>query len=174
MQYDLIKVSETDPTRCSNLPCRNKAIEGATLCPKCGGPVQLKALEKKSLRTYNLSKYRARLDEFSVDPNIKGLREEIGILRIVLEEKMNSCQTNMELLASAHIISDMCVKIEKLVSSCQRLEKSMGNHLDKTQVTQLGMEIVQIIGTHVTDSETIDAISKDLLVVIERMSNESE
>jgi len=173
------KVPENHPQRCQNTnaagnPCLNKALEGCTYCSACGGARQRVVQEQKSIRTYRLAKFQARLNEFATDPNIKGLRDEIGILRIMLEERLNSLSTPLEILSHTHTISDLASKIEKLVTSCHKLEKSMGEYLDKNTIVQLGMEIVQIITRHVDDPKAIDNIAGELSTLISRTINESE
>lgn len=152
-------------------PCQNKKLPGVDYCAKCGGGKALKDKEKKSLRAYRLAKYQARMEDFANHSQVKGLREEIGILRILMEEKLNSLNTPLELLAHTHTISDLAIKIEKLVTSCHKLEKSMDTFLDSNQVVQLGLEIVKIITTHVDDPKAIENISNDLAKVMERIFN---
>tara|TARA_Y100000034_G_C6757069_1_gene336911 strand:+ start:109 stop:645 length:537 start_codon:yes stop_codon:yes gene_type:complete len=174
MKYELIKLSEGHPDRCENTPCPYQKVEETPYCPRCGGPKIAKDQEKKRIRTYHLAKFQARLDDFVVDPNVKSLREEIGICRIILEEKLNLCQSSMDMIVQSHAISDLCMKIEKLVSSCQRIEKSMGQYLDKNQIIQLGLEISQIIGDEITDADLIGRITDRFTTVIERMIHESQ
>jgi len=152
----------------------NKRIEGCDFCSACGDAVQAIAQEKQRIRTYRLAKFQARMDDLVDHANVKSLRDEIAILRIVMEERLNSLSTPMEILSHAHTISDLAVKIEKLVSSCHKIEKSMGEYLDKNTIVQLGMEIVQIVTRHVDDGKAIDNIAKDLSDVISRTINEPE
>jgi len=146
--------------------CPNEAMEGSDFCPACGGPPQLKAREQKSLSGYMLAKYQARMSDFADSDGIKSLKDEIGILRILMEERLNQIQTPLDLLTHTHTISDLATKIEKLVSSCQRLDKLTGQFLDKSQVVQLGLEILTIITKHVDDQKAIDNITEDLLSLI--------
>jgi len=174
MQHTLTKTKANDPTRCQFEHCVFKSVEGTERCPKHGGANIALSNEKQSIRTYRLSKFQARLEEFANDPNVKSLREEIGILRILMEEKFNSIATDLDLIAQAGGISDLCMKIEKLVSSCQRIEKSMGQYLDKNQVTQLGTETVQVIAENIKDPDVIEAITDGIITIMKRLLNESK
>lgn len=150
-------------------PCENKKLDGVNYCAKCGGGKALADKEKRSLSAYRLAKFQDRVSRFSDHSGIKGLRDEIGILRMVMEERLNQINTPLELLTHTHTISDLAVKIEKLVTSCHKLEKSMDTFLDANQVMQLGLEIVQIITTHVDDPKAIENISNDLAKTLERI-----
>ena len=172
MHHDMKHVSKHDPTCCQYGDCTWQSVEGQNHCAKHGGAVELSQEKKELVRTYNLTKFRAKLDHFSGDENVKGLREEIGILRIVMEERLNQCQTGVDLLSHAHMIGELATKIEKLVSSCNKIEKSLGQYLDKNSVVQLGMEIVTIVTRHVDDTKAIDNIATELIQVIERITSD--
>lgn len=171
-QYETVKANGIDdPEKCEHSGCINKRLEGVQFCAFHGGNRQLSVQENQNLRTYRLAKFQAQLDKFASQPNIKNLRDEIAILRIMMEERLNSLSSPLEIMAHTHTISDLCMKIEKLVTSCHKLEKSMGNYLDKTAVIQLGMEIVQIITKYVKDGDAIDAIAKELASAIDRVAS---
>ena len=167
--YETEKTDNPDE-RCEHPGCINKKLNGATMCGFHGGNKQIQSQENRNIRTYRLAKFQAQLDKFANQPNIKSLRDEIGILRIMMEERLNSLNSPLEIMAHTHTISDLCMKIEKLVTSCHKLEKSMGNYLDKSAVIQLGMEIVQIITKYVKDASAIDAIAKELAAAIDRVA----
>lgn len=173
------KVPTGHPEQCEGIKpsgnrCQNKKLEDCDYCSACGGAVQAKNKEKNRIYSINLAKYRDRVNHLSDHSEIKSLREEIGILRMVLEERLNSIKSPVELVSHMHTISDTILKIEKLVTSCHKLEKSMGQHLDKTAIMQFGQEIVQIITTHVDDTKAIDNIINDLTKLTERIFNETE
>ena len=100
---------------------------------------------------YRLAKYQARVDELKEHNEVKTLRNEIGVLRMLLEEKMNRANTDAELVMMAGPISDLVMKIEKLVSSCQRLENSLGNLLDKQQMKNIATQLLNVLTEKVND-----------------------
>jgi len=164
--------TKDDPLCCQYDNCTWEVVKGQTHCAKHGGCVELKNAEKSKVRTYTLTKFRAQMTHFLDDDNIKGLREEIGILRIVLQERLNMCESSVDLLSHAHTIGDLAMKIEKLVSSCNKIEKSLGQYLDQNAIVQLGMEVVAIVTKHVDDTKAIENIADDLIKVIERIGKD--
>ncbi len=169
------RVKEDDPRRCqAQKHCQYEAMEGSKYCAACGGTNELKSIEAKELKNYRLTQVRFResLNRFTENDNLKSLREEIAILRMLMEERLNSIQSPIEILAHTHTISDLTLKIEKLVSSCDKIDKAMGNYLDKAALVQLGMEIVGIITNNISDLDTIDKISTELAELIERLLND--
>lgn len=159
-------VPEESPDRCQAVhpkgQCRYKQVAGAAYCPMHGGNKGAESKNAKSLSNYRLSKWQLRVDEFAGHDKVKSLREEIGILRILLEETVNKCSDTVDLVLNSSKIADLVAKIEKLVVSCHRLESNLGLMLDKQAAMQLASEFVEIIGRHVKDEEALSLISNDV------------
>lgn len=126
----------------------------------------MNSLAEKSKRVYRLSKWQKRVEEHADSEHVKGLREEIGILRVVLEEVMAVCHDSTTLLMYSNRISDLVVKIEKLVSSCHRLEQSSGLLLDKSAALNIGAQIVEIVSRFVANEEALDQIGEGIVQAI--------
>lgn len=167
MKYQKVE-DENDPQRCQGTlqqgQCRNKAIAGSEFCPMHARHEHHE--KKRAARNYNLTAYQARLDELVEAPAIMSLREEIAILRMLLERRLNSCQTDLELQANAMVVSELITKIEKVLSSCHRLEASTGLLLDKPAALALGNKILEIIANHIEDEDTLDTIASEILHAI--------
>lgn len=168
------------PNRCQQVipnigQCRNQAVEGGVKCLAHGGHKELESQRAVSLRIFRLGQWQARADEFNSHPNIKSLREEVGILRILLEERFAHCKSSTDLMLQAGPISDLVLKIEKVVASCHRLESAMGEHLEKGQLMIFAGEIVNIIAEVIgDDQEKLDLISTRILGLIGKgLNNES-
>ena len=119
--------------------------------------------QKEVKRNYQLREWKRRVEDFADSDQIKSLREEIGIMRLVMEEMLNRCADATDLLMFSHRIGDAAMKIEKLVVSCDKLEGRMGLLLSKRAVVQLAGQYVQIINNYVTDPEIIDQISMEMI-----------
>tara|TARA_Y100000310_G_scaffold299441_1_gene334292 strand:- start:115 stop:666 length:552 start_codon:yes stop_codon:yes gene_type:complete len=172
----ITKVDREDhPNRCQAVndkgQCWNFAVEGGTFCLCHGGNKQLEAIAAKGLKNYRIGVWQARLDKLVDNPNIKSLRDEVAILRMILEEVINKCMDSKDLILKSSIISDLVVKVEKLVSSCHKMEGSMGQLLDKSAILQFAAEIIQIIGDTVTDEKQMNIISEKILESVGRMGN---
>jgi len=81
---------------------------------------------------------------------------------------MNKCHDRTDLLMYSSKISDLAIKIEKLVSSCDRLERNMGEMMDKPTALKFASKVVDIVGRHVTDSRQLDSISHEILEELRR------
>lgn len=158
--------------------CGNFAEPGVSRCPLHGANKQLQAQENNSLRLYRLAKFQTRADQLTDHSKVKSLREEIAILRILLEEKINQCDDTHSLLLMSGPISDLIMKIEKIVASCHRLESSLGGLLDKTKVKQIANEMMNSVATRASEiledipdtkiSELLEAVAADVLASMEK------
>jgi hypothetical protein len=132
----------------------------------------MKKKEEASKRLYRLAKWQGRINEIADHEGVKSLREEIGILRMMLEETMGRCQDQTDLLLYSSKISDLVMKIEKVVSSCHRLEASTGMLLDKAAALHLASVMVEIISEYVNDDSAIDSIAGKIVQAIGSQQSE--
>jgi hypothetical protein len=166
------KIVEADsPKRCQGIggqsgQCRYEHVEGSKFCPMHGGQAAVNAKNEATKRLYRLQKWQDRVSHIADHDKIKSLREEIGILRVVLEEIWNSCNDSQTLILNSSKIADLTTRLEKLVSSCHRLETSTGMLLDKGAALHIASVIIGIISDFVSDAEAIDQISHRIVTVI--------
>lgn len=161
-----------DPKRCQGVlktgQCTYFALEHSKFCQRHGGNKGQEEHERESLRTYRVAQWQARIGEFADSEKVKSLREDIGVLRLVLEETLSICKDSNDLLMYASRITDTVIKIEKLVASCHRLETATGNTLDKQQALQFAATVVEIIGRHVVDADAVDAVQSEIMQLLSR------
>ena len=131
-------------------------------------------LQEETKRNYRLKRWQQRVNEFASNDQVKSLKEEIGILRMMLEEMLNKCEDTTDLMLYAHRISDLILKIERVVVSCDRLEHKMGMLLSKDAVLQLAGTYVNIINNYVTDADTIEQISEEMVKATKFITLETE
>lgn len=169
------------PSRCSSVnsqgQCPNLGykLEDGTRVANCkahGGARQAQSKRKQSLRNYQLDKWNAKLAAKADADGIKSLRDEIGILRIVLEERLNKCNDAMDLILQSGPISDLVMKINTVVQSCHKLEKNMGHLLDKQAILQFAQVVVGIVSNVLEDQpEEINKIADQILGAVGEMGS---
>lgn len=150
MSDEIERVEENSSLRCQQVTpqgqCRNKILEGANL-PFCKAHIggHTRNVEGKNKKMLQLAIWQNRVDELGEHSNVKSLREEIGICRLMLEKFVSTCQNDNELLIASSKISDLVLRIEKLVVSCHKLERSTGALLDKSAILRVAADIVETI-----------------------------
>ena len=160
--------SEDDPQRCQGIiagkqQCNKKAVPGSNYCPLHGANSRIQAIKAESLRNYRLTKFRKSVQEKSNSSAIKSLRDEVGILRMMLEEKLNMCEDVHDLILQSGPIGQMVLNIERVVTSCHKLEDSMGQLLDSQAVLRFANRIIDIIGENIQDTEVLEKIANQIM-----------
>lgn len=151
------------PNRCQGVAaigqCPNLAVEGGTACLVHGGNNTIRAAKKDEKHRYNVAQWREKISRHAEDDDIKNLNAEIGVLRMLLETQLGACKTDIDLITNSPMISDMLMKVDKLVTSCHRLDDKMGNLLDKSAVISFAASVVEIIAEEVEDSEVVSIVA---------------
>ena len=172
---------EAHPNRCQAVnvqgQCRNLGLKlpSGKYAPHClahGGQHARKAEKKESLRNYQLTiaKWRLKLEDKVDAEGVKSLRDEIAILRICLEERLNRCHDGMDVILQSQAIASMVMNIERVVSSCHKLEGSMGHLLDKQAVLQFAQVVIGIITKALDgDDARINLIADEILQTVGRI-----
>lgn len=156
----------SDPERCNSLErhntaqCRYKRIPGTTKCPRHAYNNDTQAKTEQTLKNYRLQKWQSRVIELVNSDGLKSLREEIGIIRMLLEEIVNQCQNATQLLIYSDQIHRCVMSIQSLVVSCQKLEERNGLLLDKTAVISLADQMVRIVSEQIDDPEKLATIGE--------------
>lgn len=156
-----------DPLRCkavhSNQQCPYKAVEGCDNCSRHGANKSIAAAEIKSMKNYRLGQWQARIQELADSGGIKSLREEVGLLRMLLESTVTRCKDEDDLLMASSRISELTKDVDKVLTSCIRIEEKSGQTLDKTLAMNFAAQVIQIIGKHVKDSDILDLIANEII-----------
>ena len=139
-----------DPHRCKGSDatgqCRNLAADGSEFCLACGGVDRGPA---RRLRGYYLAQAddRAKLAHFSQDDSLKSLREEISLVRIMIETVWNSARTDVEKINAYSKVNTFLLTAERLVKTFHTLEQSMGQLIGKPALLRLAKNLCDIVVT---------------------------
>ena len=168
-------MEEDSPNRCqavnSQGQCNNKKVEGSDFCPAHGGNKALQRDERIRVKGYLLARYQARAADFADDYDLKGLRGEVGILRMILENKLAKCSTDVQLAIQSPALSDLVMKIQKLVTGCHRLEESLGKTMDEQQLMKIADSICGVLSEYITNEDTLKEVAGKLGIVIAEAAN---
>jgi hypothetical protein len=156
--------------------CTSIALDGQKQCPypRLEGyeHCHLHALgskkdaDKQIARNYKLTRYRERVNQFADNSQIKSLREEIGLVRLIIEDIVNKCNDENDLLLYSGKISELIMKVNKLVVDCHRLEYATGNLLDKTTIINIANIMITAVGKYVNDGNHLAQISDEIMTCI--------
>jgi hypothetical protein len=168
----------TDPERCKGAApdgqCWNRAEHGSDYCLAHGGKSTALAESKRAYLLVDVQR-RVRLAQLAEHDDIKSLREEIALARLLVEKRLNACKNDEELIASAGAINTMLLTLERLVKSANTIEQNLGTLLAKSAVLKLGQSICHIVVEeleHVDGYEIIvDRITRRMIDTISHANN---
>lgn len=173
------RVPDDHPNRCQGIvatghnagQCWYKAVPNSTFCPRCGGAPQINKNEAMALKNYRLKQYAERVGSLANNPEIKNLREEIGITRMVLETLLNKVQNENELLIYIDKITGLVDSIKKLIEAAQKMEEKNNNLLDRQVVIVIGDSIVSLLSNYITDPDQLNEIGGKICESITRAAS---
>ena len=169
-----------DPRRCKASigtgQCRTVAEEGSDYCR-----VHARAYRppEKGLRQYYLGKAqdRARLAVFAEHDDIKSLRDEIALTRMMVEGLWNSAHSDVERLAIYGRVNSHILTLEKLVKTCNQIEERLGSLLAKPTLLRVGQQICQKLVARLEGlpnyDQLVDTLIRDVITTIQEARNDA-
>ncbi len=171
MEPDQICKDPDDPNRCQAMNAHGQCPYISEKNGRCmrHNAANKRHEEKKATLNYRLTKYQTRVSELATSETLKSLREEVGLLRMMIEEIVNSCKNENELNINSQRIASMLMQANTLVLSCHKLEVATGALLDKTAIVNLADQIINIISEFVKDDAVLKMISDKIVASIVAM-----
>lgn len=162
-----------DPNRCKQSvgdnQCLDMAAPGSEFCLKHRG---IDHTNENSTRLYLLAKAedRVRLHRLAEHDEIRSLREEIALARMLAERRWNMMKTDNDAIIHCASINTLLLTIERLVKSAHSIEQNLGILLSKSAVLNLGQAICRIIVDELEGiedyEEIVDKITQRILTTI--------
>lgn len=165
---DMIRVRDLDdPNRCQHHKpgegqCMMKAVEGGNRCKVHGGGRQLQVAKQNQLRAYAKNKWALQIRENANDSEIKSLRQELGIARVMLDNFLNRCNDSHDLLMMSAPIDNMLKTINLIQKTSHVIEKDLDNMVGPDALREFADAMFEIIMDEVEDVNTINRIALKL------------
>ncbi len=165
---DMVRARDLDdPNRCGHMKpgegqCVMLSVEGGTRCKVHGGGTQLQVLKKKQLRAYAKNKWAAQISENANDSEIKSLREELGIARIMLDQLLQRCNDSHDLLMMSTPIDNMLKTINLIQKTSHTIEKDLDNMVGPDTLNKFSEALFTIIMDEIEDVNIINRIAMKL------------
>jgi len=157
------KIDAADPHRCQGVcrsgQCPFPAVIGGKYCICHGGVSELRKIEKNNIHSYRLAQYQARVDALTDSPTIKSLRDEIAIVRFLVQKQLDAC--NGDITSIGSIIAMLVATIESLVISCTKVENTLKDFIDHENAFELAQNLMSIV--RVEAPASMQAIADDFL-----------
>lgn len=169
---DFIKDPD-DPERCTAISgtrqCNKRKMAGFDYCAYHNSG-QLSKMRKEQQRQYLLSNWRQEIDHYANNDQIKSLREEIAICRLLMQQVLNKCEDGQDLILYSGKIMEITNTLKGLITTCHHMDEKTQFLVDKNQIVMLAGQILEIIAEHVSDGDVMIAIAEQIQHAIEAKS----
>lgn len=162
--YRLVLVPPDSEYRCTFMTARGQClfarVPGHDKCEKHIRKGQLAKLDRMK---YKLNKYLQRVEELGEGDDVLNLRQELGILRMTLEELLMRCEREegeFQLLLQVSNISDLAMKIERLVMQCAKLESMSENVLREQDIIRIANKFIAVVQDFIPDDQMPEVVKR--------------
>lgn len=176
----LIRVENGDRNQCqavhADFQCPYRALGtrkddgtwiGASMCSRhAAGHNHIE--DQRNLRLFRIVQWQDQINHQADHPKIKNLREEIGILRMTLQSKLETINTPMDLAMRSQSVGQLIREIRETIIAAHKLEISLGQLLDKSQAMELVNVLAQCVAQNVGDESIRQQISLDMVMSLEK------
>lgn len=172
---DHVDTEESCQAQAKGGRCPNRPVPGSAYCKAHSN---MKRNPEPTQYKLNQARYKHRHGEFSSHEALLSLRDEIALVKILIEERFNMIKNDSDLMVACGPLNTLFLTLEKLVKSCNQLEKSLGNLLSKAALLAFASQVVEII-TEELDSipgyeEIVDRVSDRLITAAADTKNLEE
>jgi len=168
----LIRVEDDAVNRCQGVTffgqCRFGSVKGLNFC-QMHAHWQARAIVKREAHNFKVqnAKHQQRLNHYVTSQAIKSLKEELGIVRFILE-RIISLTEDLELQAPT--IQRLVRTANRLALTNAKVENSLTSILDTESATGLSRQLLESVAPLIT-VELYELIYDDVMALIERLVN---
>ena len=114
----------------------------------------------KSNYTFNSDRIRNAVSRKQHSDTLFSLREEVGLMRHVIESTINNNSDDESALAAiSGLVTSQVETLSRILTSCQKLEIVSSTVMSIEEVNVLCSDIASIISDHVDDVEVVKSIA---------------
>ena len=163
-----------DPHRCATGDCEFLAVPGDTHCILHNRSQDLDTT-KKGIYNFNMTEVALRIKQFKNHPDSKKLTEELGLLRLLLEQAVNKCECAYDLVTQSTQLTALVEKIRIVQQANINIEQKLGDLLSMEQVTEIAQALYDVVTLHIKKQlpedvalDTLEDIAKDFEITLEK------
>lgn len=172
------KCKPDDPQRCQSVTrdgqCHYLSVEGSEHCDyHCGQKRGGNQLDQRKKDRYRIdrSDFRESYQQFNDDRGYLGLKDEISLLSVILQERINSIKNEADNMMAIGHINILTQRLESMKINLIKIQASLGLVLGKDELRILARNMAQILDEELDGlsdkAERMDRIVERLFSAIE-------
>lgn len=145
------KCHPDDPRRCQHTTphgqCEYLAVEDAKYCNYHSSGQSQRKLDLASKQRYQLDNIQLReaYTRLHDDQAYLELKDEISIVSMLLEKRINTIKTDSDLMMSVGPVNQLVQRLESMKISLMKIQQQLGLVLGKDQVRHLAVKMADIL-----------------------------
>lgn len=172
------KCKPDDPRRCQSVTrdgqCRYLSVDGSEHCSHHNGNQRGgNQLEQKRKDRYLIDQadLRQSYERFNDDQGYLGLKDEISLISMVLQKRINSIQSDADCTMAVGHVNLLTQRLESMKINLIKIQSSLGLVLGKDELRLLARNMAQILDEELDGlddkAERMDRIVERLFLAIE-------
>ena len=167
-----------DPRRCKGSTregqCLGVAEDGSDYCLQHGGVNRGLA---RRVRKYLLAtaEDQGLLGKYADDDELKSLREEIALVRVMVQNTLSAAQSEVEKVNAYSKVNSFLLTLERLMKTCHSLDQSLGQLLGKPALLRLGQQLCNVVVDRLEGvpnyEALVEVLIQDIITTIQNVSN---
>ena len=143
--------AESEDKRCLHGNCPYERLEDHDMCRIHAGAKQLSPTKQLKQTRYDLAeteyltRLNNRISDKATDPEQHTLRKEIGIVEIMMEERLNTISSNAELIVFQDEIANLIARIESLKKTDLAMAKEKKDLIPLDDVFGLAQQLLSVV-----------------------------
>ena len=152
--------------RCAKSNCPYEKEEGATVCIRHGANKQIEKRAKEMRYDFKKERVRKQVNLLAADPTRYRLDEELAILRLTLEDTINTVTSESDrdyaLFQCSDTIRSLIAEINKTAQVCVQQSVNLGLLLTTEDVLEQVQKIIDVLAEEIKDEETLLRIAEKI------------
>lgn len=179
MKYEFIRAKSEDD-RCAKSNCPYEKVEGATVCPRHGANKQIAKKARELMYEFTRERVRRNVNLLSADPLRYRLDEELAIMRLTLQDTINTISSESDkeyaLFQVSDTIRNLVTTINKTAETCVQQSVDLGLLMTREDVLNQIQAIIDVVKEEIKDEEIILRIAErvDRVLVLPGLENERD
>lgn len=169
MKYEFVRAKNEDD-RCAKSNCPYEKVEGANVCPRHGANKQIEKRAKQQMYDFKKERIRSSVNLLAADPTRYRLDEELAIMRLTLQDTVNTITSESDkeyaLFQVSDTIRNLITTINKTAETCVQQSVNLGLLMTREDVLTQIQNVVDILREEIKDEETLLRIATRIDLVL--------
>lgn len=170
MKYPPFVRAKNEEDRCVKSNCPYEHVEGSDYCSRHGANKQIEKRANQMRYEFKKERVRSQVQLLAAEPTRYRLDEELAILRMTLQDTINTVTTESDreyaLFQCSDTIRNLVTAIDKTAQTCVQQSVNLGLLMTTEDVLAQVQAIIDVLAEEIKDEEALLRIAEKIDSVI--------